>query len=115
MFAGSTDLDLLLRMRGVERVIIAGMTAPGCVEGTARHAVELGYPVTLVTDATAAYSDELMYAAHHLSGPLFADHVLSTDDVIAAIVPTAIDAGQPGQVAGRVVSRVVPRLRATSG
>ncbi|MHA6619951.1 cysteine hydrolase family protein [Pseudonocardia sp. DLS-67] len=85
----NTDLDLQLRMRGVERVIIAGMTAPGCVEGTARHAMELGYPVSLVTDATAAYSDELMYAAHHLSGPLFAEHVLSTDEVISAIVPTA--------------------------
>lgn len=89
----NTDLDLQLRMRGIERVIIAGMTAPGCVEGTARHAMELGYPVTLVTDATAAYSDELMHAAHHLNGPLFAEHILTTEEVIAALAttPTAAD------------------------
>ncbi|RMI33597.1 cysteine hydrolase family protein [Nocardia stercoris] len=81
----NTDLDLQLRTRGIERVIIAGMTAPGCVEGTARHAMELGYLVTLVTDATAAYNDELMHAAHHLTGPLFAEHIRTTEEVIMAL------------------------------
>ncbi|WP_330256891.1 cysteine hydrolase [Nocardia sp. NBC_00565] len=81
----NTDLDLQLRLRGIEQVVIAGMTAPGCVEGTARHAMELGYRVTLVTDATAAYSDELMRAAHHLTGPLFAERILPTREVITAL------------------------------
>jgi nicotinamidase-related amidase len=85
----NTDLDLQLRLRGIDRIVIAGMTAPGCVEGTARHAAELGYLVTLVTDATAAYSDELMHAAHQLDGPFFADHILTTDEVIAALVPAS--------------------------
>jgi nicotinamidase-related amidase len=31
--------------------------------------MELGYHVTLVTDATAAYSQEMMHAAHKLNGP----------------------------------------------
>lgn len=85
----NTDLDLQLRLRGIEQVVIAGMTAPGCVEGTARHAMELGYRVTLVTDATAAYTDELLHAAHHLTGPLFAEQIMSTGEVIAALRASA--------------------------
>jgi nicotinamidase-related amidase len=77
-----TDLDLLLREHGVEHIVLAGMTAPGCVEGTARHAVEMGYAVTLVRDATAAYSQELMHAAHELTGPFFANAIVTTAEVV---------------------------------
>jgi nicotinamidase-related amidase len=35
-------------------------------------AVELGYHVTLVKDATAAFSPDGMRAAHELNGPTFA-------------------------------------------
>jgi nicotinamidase-related amidase len=33
--------------------------------------MELGYHVTLVTDATAAFSEEAMHAAHVINGPTF--------------------------------------------
>jgi nicotinamidase-related amidase len=65
--------------------LLAGLTAPGCVEGTARFAIELGYDVTLVRDATAAYTPELMHAAHELVGPFFARAILKTDEVIAKL------------------------------
>jgi nicotinamidase-related amidase len=81
----ATDLDLLLRQHGIGNLIMAGMTAPGCVEGTARSAVERGYTVTLVTDATAAYSQKLMDAAHELTGPFFASAIVTTDELIAAL------------------------------
>jgi nicotinamidase-related amidase len=77
-----TDLDQQLRQHGVDNVILAGMTAPGCVEGTGRYAMELGYAVTLVKDATAAFSMELLRAATELTGPLYADAVLPTDEVL---------------------------------
>jgi hypothetical protein len=35
-----------------------------CIESTDRFAMELGYHVNLVTDATAAFSQEMMHAAH---------------------------------------------------
>jgi nicotinamidase-related amidase len=70
------------------RAFEAGMTAPGCVEGTARSAVEHGYTVTLVTDATAAYTKELMHAAHELTGPFFASAILATDELTAALPPS---------------------------
>jgi hypothetical protein len=37
-----------------------------CIESAGRFAMELGYHVTLVTDATAAFSPEMMHAAHKL-------------------------------------------------
>jgi nicotinamidase-related amidase len=55
-----TDLDQQLRQHGIENIILAGLTAPGCVEGTGRWALELGYTVTLVNDATAAFTKEHM-------------------------------------------------------
>jgi nicotinamidase-related amidase len=81
-FAG-TDLDQQLRRRGVERVVLAGLTAPGCVEGTGRAAMELGYSVTLVKDATAAFDVDYMRAAIELNGPLYADAVLTTEELLA--------------------------------
>jgi len=81
----NTDLDQQLRQHGIEHIILAGLTAPGCVEGTGRWALELAYTVTLVKDATAATSAEHMHAAVELNGPLYAQWVLSTAEVIAAL------------------------------
>jgi hypothetical protein len=46
--------------------------------------------MTLVRDATAAFSYEMMHAAHELNGPTFAHAILTTSDVIAAL-PKAPD------------------------
>jgi nicotinamidase-related amidase len=48
---GSTDLDSLLRDRGVTQVVVTGIATGSGVESTARQAHELGYNVTLATDA----------------------------------------------------------------
>jgi len=82
----NTDLDLQLKQRSIEKIIVVGMLANTCVEATARGGAELGYHVTLVRDATAAFSSEAMHAAHEINGPTFAHAVLKTDAVIAALV-----------------------------
>jgi len=82
----NTDLDLQLRQRSIERIIVVGMLANTCVEATARGGAELGYHVTLVRDATAAFSSEAMHAAHEINGPTFAHAILNTEPVIAALV-----------------------------
>lgn len=46
-----TDLDERLRQRGVTQVVVTGVATSAGVESTARHAHELGYNVTLATDA----------------------------------------------------------------
>ncbi|MFM0339783.1 isochorismatase family protein [Paraburkholderia fungorum] len=55
------------------------------MESTARFAMELGYHVTLVRDATAAFSPEMMRAAHELNGPTFAHSIVSTAELLAAL------------------------------
>jgi nicotinamidase-related amidase len=82
----NTDLDLQLKQRSIEKIIVVGMLANTCVEATARGGAELGYHVTLVRDATAAFSSEAMHAAHKINGPTFAHAVLKTEEVIAALV-----------------------------
>jgi nicotinamidase-related amidase len=82
----NTDLDLQLKQRSIEKIIVVGMMANTCVEATARCGAELGYHVTLVRDATAAFSSEAMRAAHEINGPTFAHAISSTDAVIAALV-----------------------------
>jgi len=47
----STDLESLLRQRGVTQVVIAGVATGTGVESTARQAYEAGFNVTLATDA----------------------------------------------------------------
>ena len=81
----NTDLDQQLKQHGVEKVILIGLVANTCIESTGRFAMELGYHVTLVTDATAAFSPEMMHAAHNLNGPTFAHAILSTADLIASL------------------------------
>jgi nicotinamidase-related amidase len=54
-----TDLDDYLKREGVSQVIIAGIATGAGVESTARHAHELGYNVTLATDAMTDMSAEI--------------------------------------------------------
>lgn len=79
----ATDLDYLLRMHGISRIILAGMRANTCVEATARHAVELGYHVTIASDATAAFRLQEWQATIEINAPLFAHAVLRTEDIIS--------------------------------
>lgn len=85
-----TDLDLLLRQQQISHVVVVGVAANTCVEATARHASELGYHVTLVTDASAAHSHDAMFHAHEINGPTYAHALLTTRQFLAR-VPFATD------------------------
>lgn len=50
----SNDLVLQLRKRGIEQVILSGMSANLCVESHLRELLEQGFEVAVVGDATAA-------------------------------------------------------------
>jgi nicotinamidase-related amidase len=49
----SNDLVLQLRKRGIDKVILAGMSANLCVEAHLRELLEQGFEVAVVKDATA--------------------------------------------------------------
>ncbi|MFC5452582.1 isochorismatase family cysteine hydrolase [Paenibacillus aestuarii] len=81
----NTDLDHQLKMHGVQKIIIIGMIANTCIEATARYGSELGYHVTLVKDATSAFSKEAMHAAHEINGPTYAHAIVTTEELLAAL------------------------------
>jgi ureidoacrylate peracid hydrolase len=59
-----TRLDLVLRMLGVDALLIAGVTANACVETTIREAYLRDYDVVAVTDCIAAVRPEWEPLAH---------------------------------------------------
>ncbi|CAN5859287.1 cysteine hydrolase [soil metagenome] len=81
----NTDLDMQLKQRGITHVVLVGVVANTCVESTGRFAMELGYHVTLVRDATAAFAPEMMHAAHELNGPTFAHAIVTTSELVLAL------------------------------
>jgi nicotinamidase-related amidase len=81
----NTDLDLQLKQHGICRIVLVGMIANTCIESAGRFGMELGYHVTLVTDATAAFSSEAMHAAHVINGPTYAHAILTTDELVAQL------------------------------
>ncbi len=54
----STHIDYILRNLGVRQLVISGLITDQCVEGAVRDACDLGYLVTLVSDACLTYSQE---------------------------------------------------------
>ncbi|HEY2120513.1 MAG TPA: isochorismatase family cysteine hydrolase [Candidatus Acidoferrum sp.] len=81
----NTDLDLLLKKHGIHRLIVIGLIAHTCVEATVRFAVELGYEVTMVKDATTDYSDEHMHAALGVNLPNYANAIVTTKEVVDSL------------------------------
>jgi len=81
----NTDLDLQLKKHGIHQLIVIGLIAHTCVEATARYAVELGYEVTVVKDATANYSDEEMHAALDVNSRNCASAIVATNEVVESI------------------------------
>ena len=81
----NTDLDLQLKKHGIHRLIVIGLIAHTCIEATVRYAAELGYDVTVVRDATADYSDEMMHAALDINMPNYASTIADTEAVVASI------------------------------
>ena len=57
-----TDLDAWLRDIGITTVVLAGTTTPNCIRSTAYDALELGYNVVVVEDATSSRTPEAQAA-----------------------------------------------------
>jgi ureidoacrylate peracid hydrolase len=81
----NTDLDLQLKKHGIHQLIVIGVIAHTCVEATVRYAAELGYEVTVIKDATADYSDEVMRAALDINIPNYASAIAATEEILASI------------------------------
>jgi len=79
----NTDLDFLLRMHGIEYIILCGMRANTCIDSTARYGVELGYHVTLIKDAIGAFNWEEIRVTVETNFPNYGHRILSTSEFAA--------------------------------
>jgi nicotinamidase-related amidase len=59
----ANDIQAQLTKRGIDTIVLAGMFANLCVESHLRDAVENGYEVLVVEDATGAPGEEMLEAA----------------------------------------------------
>lgn len=67
----STNLDFILRSKGIERVALGGFLTNCCVESTMRTAYEHGFQVVTLTDCAAATSQEAHDNAVQHDFPMF--------------------------------------------
>jgi len=67
----STNLDFVLRSKGIRNVAIAGLLTNCCVESTMRSAYEAGFNVFTLTDCMGATSAEAHKAAIDFTFPMF--------------------------------------------
>lgn len=85
-----TDLELLLRSRGVDTVIISGISTNVCCDTTAREAAVRDFRVIFLSDGTATFgmgdvtADQLQEATCATLGLVFAQ-VATIADVLARL------------------------------
>jgi nicotinamidase-related amidase len=64
-----TDLEAILRTKGVDKLVVCGMHTEFCVDTTTRRALALGFPVVLVSDGHTSAGNTSISAqqviAHH--------------------------------------------------
>ena len=74
-----TDLDCILRAKGVKQLFLAGIATNWVVESTTRYGAELGYDITVLEDCCQGFSDELHDFAVKNTLPYYASVVDSSD------------------------------------
>jgi ureidoacrylate peracid hydrolase len=77
----STNLDFILRSKGIRTVALGGFLTNCCVESTMRSAYEKGYDVITLTDCTAATSAEEQQSATSQDYPMFSQPMRSDEAI----------------------------------
>ena len=88
MLPGSSNLHDTLTRRGIDTLLVAGTTTNVCCESTARDAMMLDYRVAMLSDATAARTDEEHAASLNTFHMFFGD-VMTVDEAMARLAPVA--------------------------
>jgi nicotinamidase-related amidase len=85
----TNDLVLQLRKRGIDKIILAGMSANLCTESHMRELLEQGFEVAVVKDATAAaiIPEGDGYAAAMTNFRYMANGVWTTQEAVKAMTP----------------------------
>jgi nicotinamidase-related amidase len=80
----STNLDFILRSKGIRTIVLGGFLTNCCVESTMRSGYENGYQVITLNDCTAATSHEEHDNALAYDFPMFSQP-MSADEFIAEL------------------------------
>ncbi len=80
----STNLDFVLRSRGITDIALGGFLTNCCVESTMRTGYEKGYNVITLKDCTAALSEEEQRLAVEKNYPMFS-RPMDHDEFIAEL------------------------------
>lgn len=86
---GSTELDRLLKEKGIKTVIIAGLMTYACVAGGARDAAPLGYQVVVASDASATRSITRADGSSIDANSLHRAALASVEDTFGDVMTTA--------------------------
>ncbi len=92
----SSNLNAILRAKGIKTIALAGFLTNVCVESTARDAFDLGYEVFILSDCTAATSKEEQQYAVEKIFPLFAK-VVTHNEFINCVVGDKITVNSKGR------------------
>jgi nicotinamidase-related amidase len=79
-----TDLDLQLRRRGIDTIVLCGIATNIGVESTAREAFQYGYNQIFITDAMTTFSQEAHDASIKFIFPRIGK-LRSTDEILSQI------------------------------
>lgn len=80
---GSTNLDFILRSKGITTIVLGGFLTNCCVESTMRSAYEKGFEVYTLTDAVGATSVEEHANAITYDYPMFSKPITTAEYVAA--------------------------------
>ena len=75
----TTNLDFILRNRGITNIALGGFLTNCCVESTMRTGYEKGYNVITLTDCTATVSEEEQRLAVEKNYPMFSHPMTHTE------------------------------------
>jgi len=75
----STNLDFILRSKGIRTVVLSGFLTNCCVESTMRSAYERGFEVVTLTDCVAATSQDEHVNAITYDYPMFSKPMTSAE------------------------------------
>ncbi|WP_234021448.1 cysteine hydrolase family protein [Streptomyces sp. 142MFCol3.1] len=84
---------MMLKQHRVQKIVIIGMKANTCVDTTARFGQELGYHVTLIRDAIAAFSWDEMRATFDINAPAYAHAIFTADEFLNTFQKAAQQGG----------------------
>jgi nicotinamidase-related amidase len=87
----TTNLDFILRARGVDTIVLGGFLTNCCVESTMRTGYEKGYHVITLADCVAATSPEEHENAIRFDYPMFSE-VLTSDALLEQLQGAAAPA-----------------------